>query len=157
MARCTSSYWKYHLVLLGIRTMPKDGLQVSAAEMVYGQPLVVPEQFFPSPLNNNKTQSAELQAARWSAQQFTPCRPTHHNYRELYTPQGLFMADHVFICQDLVEPALSPPYKGPYRVLKRTNKAYKLDMSDRIDWISIGRHIESVMYTPHCQFQLISQ
>ena len=44
MARCANPDWIYHLpwVLLGIRTTPKEGLHVSAAEMVYGQALVVP-------------------------------------------------------------------------------------------------------------------
>ena len=77
MARCTNSDWTYHLpwVLLGIRSMPKEGLHVSAEEMAYGQLLVVLGEFFPCPLNNNTNQSAELQADRWSAQQFTPYRP----------------------------------------------------------------------------------
>ena len=39
MARCTKSDWMYHLpwVLLGIHTMLKEGLRVSAAEMVPGE------------------------------------------------------------------------------------------------------------------------
>ena len=44
--------------------MPKEGQHVSAADIVYAQQLVVPGEFFPSPLNIN-TQSAELQGARW--------------------------------------------------------------------------------------------
>ena len=43
------------------------------------------------------------------------------------------------IRQDSVKPSISPPYNGPYRVLKRTNKAYQLDRSGRTDWISIDR------------------
>lgn len=35
------------LVLLGLRTAPKEGLEVSPAEMVYADPLVVPSKFFP--------------------------------------------------------------------------------------------------------------
>ena len=48
-ARCSGNDWHTQLpwVLLGLRTMPKDGLIHSAAEMVYGQPLVVPGEFFP--------------------------------------------------------------------------------------------------------------
>ncbi|ROT85274.1 hypothetical protein C7M84_018261 [Penaeus vannamei] len=50
MARCTKSDWKAQLpwVLLGIRTSPKEGLQVSPAEMVFGEALTVPGEFFPS-------------------------------------------------------------------------------------------------------------
>ena len=70
--------------------------------------------------------------------------------------QGLFTADHVFIRQDLVKPALSPPDEGPYRVLKRTNKAYQLEMSGRIDWISLDRlkpaYMESASFDKYTRF-----
>ena len=139
MARCSNPDWTYHLpwVLLGIRTMPKEGLHVSTAEMVYGQALVVPGEFFPQ--HNTDTPSAELQAARWSAQQFSPCHPTRHNQRDSYIPRGLLTSDYVFIRQDLVKPPLSPPYKGPYRILQRSDKAYQLDVSGRTDWVSTDR------------------
>ena len=78
---------------------------------------------------------------------FTPCRPARHNYKEPYTPQGLFTADHVFRHQDLGKHALSPLYKGVYRVLIGTNKAYQLDMSGIIDWISIDRLKSAYMET----------
>ena len=64
--------------------MQREALHVLAAEMVYSQPLVVPGEFFPSPLNNNTTQSTKLQTAMWSAQPLTPGRPTRHSYREPY-------------------------------------------------------------------------
>jgi len=49
-ARCTTATWTSQLpwVLLGLRTTPKEDLAHSAAEMVYGQLLVVPGEFFPS-------------------------------------------------------------------------------------------------------------
>lgn len=141
MARCSSSDWAYHLpwVLLGLRTMPKEGLGVSSAEMLYGQPLIVPGEFFPVPEPNDTMHTAELQAARWSAQQFAPCKPTHNNRRESHIPPDLLTTTHVFIRQDLVKPALSPPYKGPYLVLSRNDKSYQLNINGRIDWVSIER------------------
>ena len=140
MARCANPDWIYHLpwVLLGIRTTPKEGLHVSAAEIVYGQALVVPGEFFPSG-GSGMQQNAELQAARWSAQQFSPCHPTRHNQRDSHIPPELFTSDYVFIRQDLVKPALSPPYKGPYHILQRSEKAYQIGISGRTDWVSIDR------------------
>ena len=98
MARCANPDWIYHLpwVLLGIRTTPKEGLHVSAAKMVYGQTLVVPGEFFPSG-DSGMQQNAELQAARWSAQQFSPCHPTQHNQRDSHIPPELLTSDYVFI------------------------------------------------------------
>ena len=141
MSRCSTPEWSYQLpwVMLGIRTMPKEGLDVSTAEMVYGQPLVVPGEFFPPQTVNTTSQDIELQAARWAAKQFAPCNPTRHNQRESYIPPGLLTSDYVFIRQDLVKPALSSPYRGPYKIIKRRNKAYQLNISGRIDWVSIDR------------------
>ena len=141
MTRCSTPDWAYQLpwVLLGMRTIPKEGLQTSAAEMVYGQPLIVPGEFFPQLPSTTSCQSAELQSARWSARQFTPCHPTRHSQKDSYIPDELLTSDNVFVRQDLVKPPLSPPYKGPYQVLQRNNKAYQLDINGRKDWISLDR------------------
>lgn len=49
-ACCTTATLTSQLpwVLFDLRTMPKEDLAHSAAEMVYGQPIVVPGEFFPS-------------------------------------------------------------------------------------------------------------
>lgn len=140
MTRCSHLNWTDQLpwVMLGLRSTPKEGLDVSAAEMVFGQPLVVPGEFFPQQISNSD-HSAELQAARWSAKQFAPCHPTRHNQRDTYIPADLLTAKYVFIRQDLVKPPLSPPYKGPYLVLQRGDKAYQIDNGGRPDWISTDR------------------
>ncbi|KAK4327550.1 hypothetical protein Pmani_001957 [Petrolisthes manimaculis] len=55
MSRCSNSTWFAQLpwVLLGLRTAPKKGLEVSPAEMVYGDPLVIPGEFFPEAPHND--------------------------------------------------------------------------------------------------------
>ena len=47
-SRCAGSEWYFHLpwVMLGLRTCPKEGLNVSPAEMVFGETLAVPGEFF---------------------------------------------------------------------------------------------------------------
>ena len=49
-SRCACGDWHFHLpwVMLGLRTCPKEGLLVSPAEMVFGETLAVPGEFFPS-------------------------------------------------------------------------------------------------------------
>lgn len=51
IARCDNSDWSYNLpwVLLGLQTTPKEGLNASPAEMVYGETIVVPGEFSPIP------------------------------------------------------------------------------------------------------------
>ncbi|XP_068250725.1 uncharacterized protein [Palaemon carinicauda] len=74
MSRCKDSNWFTQLpwVLLGLRTSPKDDLDFPAAEMVYGDPLVVLAKFFPSVIS-----SYDLQHIRHIVGKFTPCRQTH--------------------------------------------------------------------------------
>ena len=61
-ARCSGYDWRTQLpwVLLGLRTMPKDSLIHSAAELVYGQPLVVLGEFFPYDTTADQTQIDKL-------------------------------------------------------------------------------------------------
>ena len=155
MSRCTGSDWIHHLpwVLLGLRTTPKEGINISAAEMVFGQPLVVPGEFFPCYTNPTDPTHTDLQAARWAARQFTPCLPTHPTHRDTYIPKSLQSTDYVFVRQDLVKPALSPPYRGPYRIVQRSDKAYLLDIHGKQDWVTLDRlkpaYVEPMDYVTH--------
>ena len=155
MSRCTGSDWIHHLpwVLLGLRTTPKEGINISAAEMVFGQPLVVPGEFFPCYTNPTDPTHTDLQAARWAARQFTPCLPTHPTHRDTYIPKSLQSTDYVFVRQDLVKPALSPPYRGPYHIIERSDKAYLLDIHGKQDWVTLDRlkpaYLEPMDYVTH--------
>ena len=46
---------------------------------------------------------------------------------------------HVFVRQNTRCPPLHPPYKGPYRNLRRTEKYFVLDYLTHSDRVSIGR------------------
>ncbi|XP_064094386.1 protein NYNRIN-like [Macrobrachium nipponense] len=75
MARCTGEDWKSQLpwVLLGLRTAPRANSEASPAEKVYGEPLTVPGEFFPT-----NADDADISITRlWeSAGKFTPCIKT---------------------------------------------------------------------------------
>ena len=137
-ARCVGSDWHSQLpwVLLGLRTMPKDGLVHSAAEMVYGQPLVVPGEFFPY---DSPAAEAHVENLRRTVRDLAPCRPSKRNSTFSYVPADLKSCDHVFIREDAHNPPLTNPYRGPYLVLARTNKSFCVQLDNREDWISIDR------------------
>ena len=46
---------------------------------------------------------------------------------------------HVFVRQDHVQKPLDMPYKGPYRVIRRTRKYFILDLDGRRDSVSLDR------------------
>ena len=136
MARCTSPDWLQQLpwVLLGLRTTPKEGIDVSSAEMVYGEPLHVPADFFPG-----SRADPDLAHLREFASRFVPMPQTYHPQKCSFIPADLTTATHVFVRVDSHRPPLTPPYTGPFKILDRGPKAYKVDLRGREDWVSLDR------------------
>ena len=75
-------------VLLGIRTAPKEDLQSSSAELVYGQPLRVPGDFVPG---TTVPWSATLQRSTLlnNARLFAPVPTSRHGLPQSHIPAGL--------------------------------------------------------------------
>ena len=135
MSRCSSERWKPELpwVMLGLRTTPKDDDNHSPAERVYGDPLTVPADFFrPAP----DLPPTDLHDA---VQRFIPCQQTYARTRRTHLPADLKTATHVFVRVDAAKPPLTPPYTGPYLVLEKKEKVYKVKIRNSSDWISIDR------------------
>ena len=100
---CSQLPW----VLLGLRTMPKDGLNHSSAEIVYGQPFVVPGEFFPY---DSTADQSHAESLRRIVRDLAPCRPSkQHQHTTTYVPAELKSSDYVFI-KDAHKPPLSNPY-----------------------------------------------
>lgn len=139
MARCTGPDWKPQLpwILLGMRTTPKEGLDVSPAEMVYGETIAVPGEFFPS--SPDSAGDINLDNLRRSVGRFRPCHQTCKNERNTYIPRTLPTSEHVFVRNDAHRTPLTRPYRGPYLVVERTEKAYRLNINGRLDWVSVDR------------------
>lgn len=138
MARCAGSDWLAHLpwVLLGLRIHPHEGLSVSSAEMVYGDTLVIPGEFFPS----NDAPNMDMERLRRIVGEFRPWTPTKrtHHSRE-FRPKALQSASYVFVRDDAVRSPLVPPYKGPYAVVLRRAKSYQLVIKGKLDWVALDR------------------
>ncbi|XP_069999453.1 uncharacterized protein [Penaeus vannamei] len=134
MARCTKSDWKAQLpwVLLGIRTSPKEGLQVSPAEA-----LTVPGEFFPS--LDTPTDSEHLTKLRHAVEKYRPCTQTHSTSPPQYLPKLIHSCKYVFVRNDAHGTPLTRPYRGPYAVLERNPKVYRLSIGGKSDWVSIDR------------------
>ena len=100
-ARAADSDWVLHLplVLLGLRSVPKEDTGFSVSEAVYGSPLTVPVE----------------------------------------VPVALRTAKFVFVREDASKPSLSPLYRGPYLVIERRSKFFRLQVGDKIDSVSVDR------------------
>ena len=139
-ARLTGPDWLTHLpwVLLGIRTMPKEDLGASSAELVYGQPLTVPGDFLQT-VNENPTSSNFLKQLREIVDGFVPYQqPSNHRHNQSYVPKDLMNSKFVFIRREKRNP-LQNHYDGPYRVLQHGEKYFTVDIGGRSEIISLDR------------------
>jgi hypothetical protein len=148
--------WEFHLpwVLLGIRAAPKDDSNVSAAEAVFGQPLVLPGQL----LADHTAVAAEQGAAlagelRSDLSSFVPIPLRARSYAVVVqnVPEALKKAEFVYIRRDGVLPALSSKYEGPYKVISATSKFFRVMVGNQTSVVSIDRlkpHLGSAPVSP---------
>ncbi|XP_068221345.1 uncharacterized protein [Palaemon carinicauda] len=136
ISRCTDSSWFTQLpcFLLGLRTSPKDALDVSAAEMMYGDPLIIPAEFFPS-----VTSADDLQRIRHVVGKFTPCRQIYKPPEKHHITTDLPFATHVFPRNVTSKPPLTPLYTSSFLVIRRNPKAFLLKIRGQEDWVCIDR------------------
>ena len=125
LARLAGTDWYAHLplVLLGLRSVPKEDSSVSASEALFGAPLVLPGEFLDSP---------ELPSEEY-LQLFSRFSRTILFLHLIISLLLLFQvqqfhllssAAYIFFQEDSSMPPLYPLYRGPYRVLSRTLKYF---------------------------------
>ncbi|KAF2348457.1 hypothetical protein FHG87_020787, partial [Trinorchestia longiramus] len=56
-----------------------------------------------------------------------------------FVSEDLATCTHVFLRRDCVRPPLVPPYDGPFLVLKRSRKFYKIQQQHDTVTVSIDR------------------
>ncbi len=139
-ASLTDDRWIERLpwVLLSLRTVPKEDLQTSSAELVYGQTLRVPGDFIPDstrPWNLSSERSALLDRINT----FKPIPTSQHGLTVAWMPRDLSAAEFVFIRHDAHRHSLWPPYDGPFRVLEAGVKTFLVDIGGRPERVTVDR------------------
>jgi len=137
-ARCATADWPNHLpwVLLGLRTSPKEDSNISAAELVYGAPLILPGQLPgvpepPTPVFKEDTRAAPYRIPARRVSSPSPEEDT--------IPPSLRNASFVYIRHGGAKSPLAQVYNGPFQVLSRSSKYFVVDLGDRHDSISVDR------------------
>jgi len=142
IARCNTIHWSDELpiILLGIRATVKEDLNCSPAELVYGQTLKIPGEFFvDTPLSDPLNPSDFVDKLRIQMRSLKPVAPPVRRDVQTHIPKDLSTCSHVFIRVDKVKPSLHPRYDGPFRVVKRLRKGYVLNVNGKNDTVSIDR------------------
>ncbi|GBN08274.1 hypothetical protein AVEN_12398-1 [Araneus ventricosus] len=114
------------LILLGIRTVLHEGLNASAAELVYGSRLRLPGQLYEEKqIDQCSDYMARLQRLFRTV---SPTLPPHQGPQRIYIPKDLETCSHVFLRRPPFKKTLQIPYEGPFKVLRRLSKDFILLM-----------------------------
>jgi hypothetical protein len=137
-ARAASPDWLLHLpwVLLGIRSaVPLEG-GLSPAEAVMGCQPILPGEF----LATGEPPLEEFLEKIKTDTLLSP-RPVLHKNTPLPTalPPDLAEADFVFVRRDSGAPPLTPPYTGPFKVLRRSLHTFQVQVGNKTETISTHR------------------
>ncbi|GBL90352.1 hypothetical protein AVEN_260525-1 [Araneus ventricosus] len=128
-------------VLLRMRGCLKEDIGASSAEMVYGQCLRLPGEFFRNSLSPRQTFSEEifLQRLRLYTRRLHLVLSSHHSSRIFFAHPDLRASSHVFVHFDTVRKPLEQPYQGLFKVIRRNEEFFTLIVNKRQSTISIDR------------------
>ena len=112
---------------------------LTTAELVYGTTFHIPSQFctpsHTSPLDDHTTSVTCLK----NIMSQLKSTPTRSHKRTSYFNSSLNTCTHVFVRHDATCSALQQPWNRPYKVLKRTDKHFMLDIKGHPQVISVDR------------------
>ncbi|GBM47168.1 hypothetical protein AVEN_271240-1 [Araneus ventricosus] len=139
----TNSSWLEVLntVLLGMRACLKEDIGASLAEMVYGQCLHLPGGFFRYITSSRQMLSEDtfLQWLRLDTRKLRPVPTSNHSSSTFFVHPDLRTSSHVFVRCDTVGKSLEQPYQGPFKVISRNDKFFKISINKRQSTVSIDR------------------
>jgi hypothetical protein len=134
-ARLAGADWPLHLpwVLLGLRSAPKEDSGTSSAELMFGTALALPAQFLTAaepPVADILQQLRQVQPL--------PTRPLPSSPSST-PPSALVAADFVYVRRGAAADPLAPQYSGPYQVLDKGPKVFKLRVGGREEAVTVDR------------------
>lgn len=136
----TSINWVNELptVLMGLRAVFKEDIGATMAELVYGENIRLPGEFF-DPATSKQPTSELIMNLRRHFDQIRPTITSNHSNTATFIPKELNSSSHVFLRHDAVRSPLQKPYDGPYLVVKRGDKNFVLKVKNQEVTVSIDR------------------
>jgi hypothetical protein len=105
------------------------------AELVYGSALNLPGSLVTAAEPPPELFGQQLRSA-------VPCVATRQppeSPSAAAPPKSLLEADFIYVRSSPAAPALSPAYRGPYKVVRASDKYFMLKIGDRFDAITVDR------------------
>lgn len=126
------------LVLLGIRNAYKEDLNATPAELLYGETLRLPGEFFKSEVDDTIDMSDYVARLRTFAKKLQPTPASRHGNKNTFVFKDLSSTSHVFVRDDTTG-SLKPAYTGPHKVLQRGDKVFKILVNGNTVTVNIDR------------------
>lgn len=125
------------IVMMGLHSAVIQDIGFSSAEMVFGKNIRLPGEIFDSV--KPKYTDNWIEEFLSAMDQFKPTPAIRHGNHQYFVPTDLMNCSHVFVRIDAVRKPLQPPYEGPFRVISRTDKIFKINQNGIEKVISIDR------------------
>ncbi|GFT00020.1 uncharacterized protein NPIL_220951 [Nephila pilipes] len=125
------------IILLGLRTTWRADFQSTPAELLYGENIRLPCDFFED--TKFQPQSEFVQKLKATMKQVKPIPFSYNCKQKPFVFKDLKNCSHVFVRTDIIRQSLQPPYHGPYQVIKRSDKIFTLLIKNKNVNISIDR------------------
>ncbi|XP_037514909.1 uncharacterized protein LOC119388167 [Rhipicephalus sanguineus] len=128
-------------VALGLRATFKPDVLVTPAELVYREPLRLPGEFLPARTSDITSSDPTDFVARLrrTMASLRPSPAARHTKPTPFVFNDLATCSHAFHRDDTVGAPFQPPYSGPYKVTRRDDKTFTLQISGRDVRVSIER------------------
>lgn len=123
--------------MLGLRSAWKEDIQATPAELTFGTTLRLPGEFFVS--SKEGPNDGEFIKTFRKIMQNIRSTTSHHNGTSVFVHPELKTCTHVFVRVNAVRQPLQPPYNGPFEVVKRNDKWFKVNINGKSTNISIDR------------------
>ncbi|CAH4027952.1 unnamed protein product [Pieris brassicae] len=125
---------------MGIRSAYKEDVRASAAELVYGQPMRLPGEFFDPEADVTVDATDYLSRLRNMVRNLQPSPTARHNSKHnTFIFKDLATSSHVFLRDCIVGGALKPACSGPHKVIQRGDKVFKILVNGKQVTVSIDR------------------
>ena len=131
-------YTSLPMVLLGLRSTFKHELGCASSEVVYGCPLKLPIDLLGSPPNSGPLNPSSYADNLRILMRNTAPPITRHSREISQIDPKLATCPQVFV-RNNAKTGLLPYYRGPYRVIERSEKFFVLDLNGKNDKVSIDR------------------
>ena len=136
--------WKLPMTLLAIRTTVKPDIGACPSDLVYGEGIAIPGQLANSAQLDDadmpRQQRSTLRNLRLEVERLQPRPTSHHRTPQIHIPEDLATATHVLVLRGGVQPGLTAPYDGPFRVLERGSQGFRIQFPGRSsDIVALAR------------------